>query len=156
MRLLKLLTSIAVCQFAGVIGSIFTYSSVNTWYVELQKPFFTPPDWVFAPVWMVLYTLMGVSAFLVWKRGWNGKKVRAALEVFLLQLFLNSLWSFVFFGLRAPVLAMYVILVMWMAILWAMIKFREISRAAWLMLMPYLLWVGYAVLLNVGIVVLNK
>ena len=151
-----MIISLAICQFAGVIGSIFTYSSVNTWYAELEKPFFTPPDWVFAPVWMVLYTLMGVSAFLVWKRGLNDKKVRAGLEVFLLQLFLNSLWSFVFFGLKAPVLAMYLILVMWMAILWTMLKFRDVSKAAWRLLMPYLLWVGYAVLLNAGIVVLNR
>lgn len=153
---LKLLVCIAISQFAGVVGSIFTFTSVDTWYSLLKKPVFTPPAWVFAPVWMILYTLMGVSSFLVWKRGFGNPKVREALAIFLVQLFLNSCWSFVFFGLRSPFGAMLVILIMWMAIFWTMLKFYDISRTAGRLLIPYLLWVSFAVALNGAIVGLNK
>ena len=154
-NMLKLLVSIAVSQLAGVMGSIFTYSSVGTWYAALKKPVFTPPPWVFAPVWMVLYTLMGVAAFLVWKKGFREKKVRDALEVFLLQLFLNSAWSYVFFGLKSAAGGMLVILVMWMAIFWTIIKFDDVSKAASRLLVPYLIWVSFAVVLNGAIVGFN-
>lgn len=154
-NLIKLFVSIAACQLAGVIGSIFTYSSVDTWYAALKKPVFMPPPWVFAPVWMFLYTLMGIAVFLVWREGFRNKKVRDALEVFLLQLFLNAAWSYVFFGLKSAAGGMLVILVMWVAIFWTIMKFDDVSKAASRFLVPYLLWVSFAVVLNGAIVGLN-
>ena len=86
----KLIVSIVACQCAGLIGSIFTVSAIPTWYAALQKPSFTPPDWLFAPAWITLYLLMGISAFFVWRRGLDNREVRAALIIFLMQLLLNA------------------------------------------------------------------
>ena len=91
-RVAKLIVAILVCQLAGAVGSIFTAPSISTWYVSLQKPFFTPPNWVFGPVWITLYFLMGVSAFLVWNGGFESKEVGRALSIFGVQLVLNVLW----------------------------------------------------------------
>jgi len=98
----KLCISVLACQCAGFIGSIFTTPSIPTWYATLQKPLFTPPSWLFAPAWITLYLLMGISAFIIWRRGVDNRRVREALIVFLIQLILNSLWSIVFFGLKSP------------------------------------------------------
>src|SRR3990167_6158490 len=97
-KFLKLLLAIVICQGAGLIGSIFTFNSVNTWYITLNKPFFNPPSWIFGPVWTILYLLMGISLYLAW----NTKKV--SLKWFWIQLGLNSLWSILFFGLKNPTL----------------------------------------------------
>jgi benzodiazapine receptor len=98
----KLVVSIVACQAAGAIGSIFTTPAIPTWYAALEKPFFTPPNWLFAPAWITLYLLMAIAAFLVWRQGLGQKGVNSALLVFLVQLVLNALWSVVFFGLHSP------------------------------------------------------
>jgi len=149
-KFLKLIISIIICELAGIIGSFFTASSVSSWYAELAKPQFTPPGWVFAPVWTTLYLLMGVAAFLVWTSPVSkGKKV--ALIIFAVQLVLNTLWSIIFFGLRSPLGAFIEIIFLWLAILAAIIAFSRISKpAAWLLL-PYILWVSFAAYLNYAI-----
>lgn len=152
---LSIVAFIAVCQFAGIIGSIFTFPSIDTWYASLQRPSFSPPNWVFGPVWLTLYTIMGISAHLIWKRGWKKKKVRSALYVFSVQLALNSIWSFIFFGLNDLMLALFEIAVLWVFIAASILKFYDIDkRAAWL-LVPYLLWVSFAMVLNYYFWVLN-
>jgi tryptophan-rich sensory protein len=154
--ILKFVTSIIVCQCAGFIGSIFTRLSIPTWYATLNKPSFTPPNWVFGPVWITLYVLMGISAFLVWSKGFNNTEVKAALIIFGVQLILNALWSAAFFGLRSPLAGLIVIVILWLAILLTIFRFLDISTAAGLLLVPYILWVSFAAVLNLSIFLLNK
>ena len=154
--ILKLVVSIVTCLGAGAIGSIFTRSAIPTWYATLEKPSFTPPNWLFAPAWTLLYILMGIAAFLVWRKGLENRQVRTALIVFLVQLILNALWSVVFFGLESPLYGLIVISILWIAILVTIIKFFRISRVASVLMWPYLLWVTFAAVLNSSIWLLNR
>lgn len=151
----KLIIAIVISESAGFIGSFFTTPSVAGWYTELMKPALNPPSWIFGPVWTTLFALMGIAAFLVWKRGMDRKDVRIALSIFIGQLVLNTLWSIIFFGLHSPGGALVEIVFLWLAILATIIAFAKISKpAAWLLL-PYILWVTFAVYLNYSIWMLN-
>jgi len=152
----KLLVSIVAPMLAGFLGSIFTRRSVETWYATINKPGFNPPSGVFGPVWTVLYVLMGIAAFLIWRRGLAEPRVRTALILFLVQLALNAFWSFAFFGMRSPLAGAVVISALWVAILLTMISFFKISIPAGLMLVPYILWVSFASILNFSIYFLNR
>jgi benzodiazapine receptor len=154
-HILKLIVSIIVCQFAGLIGSIFTRASIPTWYATLKKPSFAPPNWLFAPVWTTLFVLMGVSAFLVWRNGLGDRRVRIALSTFAVQLVLNMLWSAAFFGLRSPLAGLIVIVILWAAILLTILNFLKVSVIAGMLLAPYILWVTFAAVLNTSIFILN-
>ncbi len=147
---LKLIVSIIICEAAGIVGSIFTINSVNTWYTTLNKPFFNPPSWLFGPVWTVLYLLMGISLYLVW----GNKKVN--LKWFWTQLILNSLWSIIFFGLKNPAIAFIEIVFLWYAIFRTIKSFEKVNKIAAYLLYPYILWVSFASVLNLAIVILNK
>ena len=151
----KLIIALLVCQLAGFIGSLVSRPAVSTWYVELNKPRFTPPDWVFAPVWISLYILMGIAAFLVWRRGLHHQVVRRALAFFGVQLVLNVLWSFLFFGLRSPLAGLIGIFLLGIAIILTVQSFLKVSRNAGLLLIPYFLWVSFATGLNLSIWWLN-
>lgn len=151
----KLVITIIVSQLAGVIGSVFTVSSIPNWYAVLQKPSFSPPNWIFGPVWVTLYLLMGVAAFLVWRHGFERREVRRALAIFGGQLVLNTLWSIIFFGLRNPFWAFVEIIVLWLAILVMIFAFYKISRPAAYLLLQYILWVSFAGYLNYSIWILN-
>ena len=154
-NLFRLIISIIIPQLIGLSGTFFTSSSTNSWYEALNKPAFTPPDAVFGPVWIFLYLLMGISLFLIWNNGLENKNVRNAIIVFAIQLFLNSLWSIVFFGLQSTILGFVVIILLWLAIILTIRKFYPISSiAAWL-LSPYLLWVTFAMILNYFLLVMN-
>ena len=151
-KTMKLIISIVLCQAAGAAGSFFTMRSVDTWYAGINKPFFNPPDWIFAPVWTLLFILMGISFYLVWinkKRDWT------AINMFGIQLALNMMWSMIFFGLRQPTYALIEIVFLWAAIMATIIKFHKISRVAAYLLIPYILWVSFAIILNISIVILN-
>jgi benzodiazapine receptor len=152
----KLVVSIIACLAAGAIGSIFTRQAIPTWYATLEKPAFNPPNWLFAPVWTLLYIMMGIAAFLVWRKGLENRQVRIALIVFLAQLILNALWSVVFFGLESPLFGVVVIAALWVAILFTVLKFYRISLAASVLMWPYLLWVTFAAVLNSSIWLLNR
>lgn len=141
---------------AGVIGGFFTASSVNTWYVPLTKPSFNPPNWLFSPVWITLYVLMGIALFLVWRKGFQTEGVKSALLIFGVQLVLNALWSILFFGLKMPLLAFIEIIVLWGFILITMFKFKKVSKLAGYLLVPYLLWVSFAAVLNFFLWYLNR
>jgi len=154
-KIVKLVIAIAVCLAAGAIGSIFTAESVGTWFKEINKPSFSPPNWVFAPVWTALYILMGVSAYIIWMKGWGKKEVRGALTIFGMQLALNTLWSFLFFGMRNPFYGFIEIIFLWLAIAATIIRFNKLSRNAALLLVPYLLWVSFAAYLTYSIWQLN-
>lgn len=151
----KLVVSLAVCQIAGVLGSLFTSPSIATWYVSLKKPVFTPPNWVFAPVWLTLFVLMGVAAFLVWRKGLRNSQPRRALTIFGVQLAFNIAWSGVFFSLQSPLAGLVVIIVLWVAILVTILSFLKVSRPAGLLLVPYIVWVSAATVLNASIVIMN-
>jgi benzodiazapine receptor len=153
--IVKLVISIIACQCAGLIGSLFTAPSIPTWYATLQKPPFTPPSWLFAPAWITLYLLMGISAFIIWRRGLDNRLVKQALIVFLIQLVLNALWSVAFFGLESPLYGVIVIAALWVAILLTILKFFKVSSVATVLMLPYILWVTFAAVLNVSIWVLN-
>jgi tryptophan-rich sensory protein len=151
----KLVICLGVCQLAGFIGSIFTRPAISTWYAELIKPRFTPPDWVFGPTWISLYILMGIAAFLVWRKGLHHQVVRRALAIFGVQLVLNALWSFLFFGLRSPLAGVIGIFILGIAIILTIRSFLKVSRTAGLLLIPYFLWVSFASGLNLSIWWLN-
>ena len=154
-KFLKLFAAIVICELVGLISTPFTISAIPTWYATLNKPSFSPPNWIFAPVWTLLYFMMGVSAYLVWKEGLKKKSVKKALFYFIFQLTCNFLWSFLFFYLRSPLLAFADIVLLWILIVLTMIKFYKISKAASYLLLPYLLWVSFASILNLFIVILN-
>jgi tryptophan-rich sensory protein len=151
----KLILAIVVCQVAGAIGSIFTFSSIPTWYATINKPSFTPPNWLFGPVWITLYTLMGISLYLIWNKGLENKEVKSSLFIFSAQLVLNALWSILFFGLKFPFYAFIEIIILWIAIVVTIFKFYKISKNAGLILLPYIIWVSIALTLNFYVWILN-
>jgi tryptophan-rich sensory protein len=154
-NIFKLLFAIVFCQLAGILGSVFTFPSVKGWYATLQKPSFSPPNWVFAPVWVALFFLMGISLYLILKKDIRDREVKKGLLVFVIQLFLNIRWSFLFFYLHNPFSAFLDILLLWLAIVLTVIQFRKIDRGAAYLLLPYLTWVSFAALLNFSVWQLN-
>jgi translocator protein len=154
-NILKLLGSFVVVLAAGGIGSLATMRAIPTWYQGLKKPPFNPPEWLFGPAWTVLYLLMAVAAFLVWKQGFNSAGVKLALALFLVQLVLNALWSVFFFGLRSPLAGLVDIVLLWFAILGTIILFFRVSIPGGILLLPYIAWVTFAAILNAAILRLN-
>ena len=147
--------AVGICFIAAGIGSLFTFASVSTWYPKLIKPPFSPPSWVFGPAWTILYLLMGISLFLVLEKGWKRTDIREGVLLFGVQLALNVAWSFLFFGLQSPLAGLAGIVLLWIAILATILRFREISRPAAFLLIPYILWVSFAMILNAAIFILN-
>ena len=154
-RIVYITISVLVCLAIGFLSSIATQSSVNDWYVTLNKPSFTPPNCLFAPVWTALYIMMGVAAGIVWSKGYHHIWVKTALYHFVFQLLLNALWSIVFFGLKNPLGGMVVILALLTMIILTIKWFRVISKPAALLMVPYVLWVAFASALNYKIWELN-
>lgn len=153
--IIRLVVCILICEGAGLLGSIATMPHIPLWYASLTKPSFTPPSWLFGPVWTGFYFLMGVSLFLVWRLGIGRSGVRTAIVVFAIQLALNVLWSFVFFGRQSPLGGLVVIVALWVMIVATIASFARVSTAASLILVPYILWVSFAAVLNAAIVRLN-
>lgn len=150
-----LIVSTGICLLVGVSGSLVTATSVREWYPHIEKPSRTPPSSVFGPVWTVLYLLMGISVWLIWRdKGASAR--RTALLIFAVQLVLNGMWSFLFFGLRSPGWAALEIVLLWCSIVATMLAFSRIRRLAAGLLLPYLMWVSYAAALNVAIWNLNR
>ncbi len=151
----KLFLFILICQLAGGVGSLFTRGALQDWYPSLVKPSFNPPAWIFAPVWTFLYALMGVAAFQVHQKGFSSPAVKTALLIFAIQLLLNSLWSVIFFGLRAPLGALVELGFLWIFVSLTIYAFFRISSLAGWLLVPYLFWISFAFVLNYALVVLN-
>lgn len=143
---------IILCLGVGVVSGVMTAGAMVDWYPTLNKPFFNPPSWVFAPAWTILYIMMAVAAWRVWLAGPSSKP---ALNLFFIQLVLNFLWSVFFFGLRSPALALIDIIAMWIMIALTMRAFFKIARPAGWLLVPYLAWVSFAAVLNASIWWLN-
>ena len=154
--IIRVTIACAISLSAGLIGSLAVADNFTTWYSTIEKPAFTPPNWVFGPVWTILYVLMGIAAFLVWQKGLGTAAVKVALTWFLVQLVLNVSWAPVFFGLHRIGLALVVITLLWAAIVTTTFYFLRVSRPAAVLLLPYLLWVSFATALNASIWHLNR
>lgn len=154
-KFLKFLLCVVGAELIGASGAIFTASSVNGWYSTINKPSFSPPNWVFGPVWTLLFFMMGVSIYLILEKDLKDRMVKTAVLLFVGQFALNVLWSFLFFGLQKPLDAFIDIVVLWFAILLTIIQFNKIDKRAAFLLVPYLLWVSFASVLNLSIWILN-
>lgn len=150
------LVSIVIAQLAGIVGSFFTANSVKSWYLTINKPSWNPPSFVFGPVWISLYTLMGVASYLIWQKRGVNQNVKAALVVYGVHLVLNALWSILFFGLRNPGIAFLEIIGLLFFIVLTMVMFYKIRPITLWLLLPYLTWVSFASFLNFTIWRLNK
>jgi benzodiazapine receptor len=156
-RIAKILTVVVTCLVVGYFSGMVTRSAIITWYPTLVKPSFNPPNWIFAPVWSTLYIMIGIAAGLVWDRiESNTTLVKKALVVFAIQLALNALWSYLFFGLHNPMLAGIEIVLLWLMILETYTQFSKINKIAGYLFLPYLAWVSFAMVLNASIWWLNK
>ena len=153
--ILKIIISIIICLGIGLLASIATQTGVDSWYETIKKPSFTPPNAVFAPVWTILYVLMGISAGIVWSRGLHHVWVKTALYHFVFQLLANALWSLVFFNLENPLLALLIIITLFILILLTIKWFKVVNNLAAYLLIPYLLWVAFALALNFEVWRLN-
>ena len=155
-KILKYVLSVGICLAAGALGTIFTISSIPTWYAHLIKPSFSQPNWLFGPVWTILYILMGVSVAIIWSKGLKAKKVREAVYLFIIQLFLNAIWTPIFFGAKDLFLSLIVIGLMWIFILKTILAFGKVNKTASYLLYPYIAWVSFASILNFSVWILNK
>ena len=156
LKIIPLVLSTGVCFLAAGVGSAFTTGAIDTWYATLNKPFFSPPNWIFGPVWTLLYLLMGISLYLVWVTKTEKKAKRQGITFFFIQLTLNALWSILFFGLKSPTAAFIGIIALWLAIFLTIKNFLPISKAAGWLLIPYIVWVSFASVLNLSVALLNR
>jgi tryptophan-rich sensory protein len=156
-KITRIISVVLTCLAIGYLSGTVTRSAITTWYPTLVKPSFNPPNWIFAPVWSMLYIMMGVAAGLVWNRiEFDRETVKKALMFFVIQLALNALWSYLFFGLHNPLLAGIEIVLLWLMIYETYLKFAKIDKLAGYLLLPYLAWVSFATILNWNIWWLNR
>ncbi len=156
MKLKKLIQILIIC-IPALIGSFvgfLTADPIRNWYLKLNKPWFNPPNWVFAPVWTLLYLLMGFSCFLIFTSPANEHK-RKAMIIFFIQLLLNFTWSLIFFNLQNPSWALGHMIILWSFINWTIVVFSKVNKTASYLLIPYVAWVSFAAILNLYIVLLN-
>ncbi|MCX8202360.1 MAG: tryptophan-rich sensory protein [Candidatus Micrarchaeota archaeon] len=151
---LKLVIAILIPFCAGAVGSYFTFPEIDSWYQLLAKPSFNPPNWIFGPVWSFLYLLIGISFYLIWKEKEISKNL-SIYKYFFIQLVLNTSWSLVFFGLKNIFFALLLIIVLWFSILLTILSFYKVSRISAYLLIPYLIWVSFATILNYYVYILN-
>jgi tryptophan-rich sensory protein len=144
------------CLMVGFIGSLPTAEAISSWYPSIVKPSFNPPNWLFAPVWTTLYVMMGMAIGIIWHEGWEREAVKNAVMLFLAQLVLNGFWSIIFFGTRSPGAALVIIVILWILIVLCIKHFFPINKLAAYLMVPYLLWVSFATILNASIYWLNR
>lgn len=153
---LLLLASFGIIILAAFVGSAFTLGKIDGWYAGLIKPSFNPPNWVFSPAWTILYILMAVSLYLVWRHGTEKKNVYLAIKAFLIQLVFNVLWSIAFFGTESIIGGLVIIFALWLTIAYTIIRFAKVDKLASYLFYPYLAWVSFAAVLNYSVWVLNR
>jgi benzodiazapine receptor len=151
----KLAAAILFCLIVGSLGSLVTTTGYGSWYASLEKPFFAPPNWVFAPVWITLFILMGIALYLVWQCGTENRDVLIALGIFGVQFILNVIWSFLFFGLHSALLGFIDIILLWVMIVLTIRAFYRVKKSAAYFLIPYIVWVTLAASLNGAIYFMN-
>lgn len=152
---IALISFILLCEFVGIAGSFFTADAIPAWYTQLNQPSFLPPNWIFGPVWTVLYAMIGVVLFRIWKRGLKDKENLFVFKVFLVQLFLNAIWTPIFFGMKNLGLAFIVIVLLWLSIGYLIYLFLKSDKTSSWLLLPYLFWVSFATALNLAFFLLN-
>lgn len=152
---IKLIVSIAAPLLAGGVGAVVTTPAISTWYATLNKPWFTPPDWLFGPVWTLLYILMGLALFLVW-RSPKSRTRDIGIALFAVQLAVNVFWSFAFFGLENTLYGVLTIIPLWVLIAATIFQFYKVSKGAAFLMVPYILWVSIATALNTAAYLLNR
>lgn len=150
---MKLFLSLLLPQLSGAIGAMFTINAIPTWYTYLNKPSFSPPNWIFGPVWLILYFMMGIAAYLNWIK--NSKQAKFNVQLFFIHLFFNLIWTPIFFGAKNLFLALIIIIIILFTIVAQIILFWKVNKTSSLLLIPYLLWVTFATCLNYAIWVLN-
>src|SRR6478672_2879949 len=156
-RIIRIVLVVMTCLVVGYLSGMVTRESITTWYPTLEKPVFNPPNWLFAPVWTILYAMMGVAGGLVWNHLETEREaVKKAFLFFIIQLGLNAMWSYLFFGLHNPLLALIEIVLLWLMIFETYSQFKKIDRIAGMLLVPYLAWVAFATVLNASIWWLNR
>lgn len=156
-RIIRIVLVVMTCLVIGYLSGTVTRESILTWYPTLVKPVFNPPNWLFAPVWTLLYAMMGVAGGLIWNHlEADRENVKKAFLFFIIQLGLNALWSYLFFGLHNPLLALIEIILLWLMIFETYTQFKRIDKVAGMLLIPYLIWVSFATVLNASIWWLNK
>ena len=156
-KILRIATVVLTCVAIGYLSGTVTRESITTWYPTLVKPAFNPPNWIFAPVWTILYIMMGVAGGMIWNRiDTDEENVKKAFKFFIYQLALNALWSYLFFGLHNPLLALIEIILLWLLIFETYNQFKKIENLAAMLLIPYLAWVSFATVLNASIWWLNR
>lgn len=156
-KVTRILIVVVTCLAVGYFSGMITREAITTWYPTLVKPSFNPPNWVFAPVWTLLYSMMGVAAGIIWNQMKTDRTiVKKALQFFAIQLALNAVWSYLFFGLKNPMLALLEIALLWLMIYETYLKFVKINKIAGYLLLPYLAWVSFASVLNASIFWLNR
>ncbi|MEA4956217.1 Tryptophan-rich protein TspO [bioreactor metagenome] len=153
--IIKLVISFLIVYIIAIIGSLFTSPEISTWYASIAKPAWTPAGWVFPIVWNILYILMSIGLFLVWREGIQNKNVKTALIIFSIQLSLNLIWSIIFFGFHSIVGGLGIIIILWIFILLNIITFYKVSKLAGIVLIPYIIWVTIAMYLNYSVYLLN-
>jgi len=155
-KIIKIALVVLVCVSLGFLSGMVTRDSITVWYPTLVKPVFNPPNWIFAPVWTLLYIMMGIAAGLVWTSNTDEKIMKKALGFFAIQFGLNVLWSYLFFGLHNPLLALVEVVLLWLMIFETYNQFKKIDTISGFLLIPYLAWVSFATILNASIWWLNK
>jgi benzodiazapine receptor len=153
--LIKAPISILASVFIGFAGNVFNFEALATWYPTLLKPFWTPPNEAFFPVWTTLFVLMGIATFFVWRKGFEKREVKIAIGVFVIQFALNLMWSWAFFGLQNILAGLIVIIILWFAILATIIVYAKVTKLGAALLIPYIIWVSIATALNLSIFLLN-
>ncbi|MGL2962303.1 TspO/MBR family protein [Flavobacterium sp. RSB2_4_14] len=156
-KILRIAVVVFTCVVIGYLSGMVTRDSITTWYPTLIKPVFNPPNWIFGPVWTILYIMMGVAGGMIWNRiDTDEENVKKAFKIFVFQLALNALWSYLFFGLHNPLLALIEIILLWLLIFETYNQFKKIDKVAGMLLLPYLAWVSFATVLNGSIWWLNR
>lgn len=150
-----IVTWVIICVALGFASGLSGQDAIVNWYSDLKKPFFSPPNWIFGPVWTILYIMMGIAVGRVQGIGFDNLAAKKGVGFFIMQFIMNLLWSPVFFAMKQPMLALGIIIVLWLMILMTINKFRQVDKTAALLLYPYLLWVSFATALNLAIVMLN-
>ena len=156
-KILRIIVVLMTCLVVGYLSGMVTRDSITTWYPTLVKPSFNPPNWIFAPVWTILYIMMGVAGGMVWNRmEQDAESVKKAFMFFIIQLALNAIWSLLFFYLHNPFLSLIEIVLLWLLIFETYTQFKKIDKVAGMLLIPYLAWVSFAMVLNGSIWWLNR
>lgn len=149
----RIIVSAVLCVLLGSAGALFTAPEIQGWYQSLNKPSWNPPNWLFGPVWTLLYLLMGIAAGIIWNS--NAADKKSALQVFILQFILNSAWSFLFFNRHWIGVALIEIVLLFLLLLRTIFLFQKVNRTAAYLLIPYAAWVAFAACLNAAFYVLN-